>query len=144
MTEPEAGRLTVLVVDDFEDTRFMLRAALEARGLRVREAADGVEALKKARRSCPDLIIMDLNMPRMDGLEAARRVRELKGECDGVPIVAITAHDVYGIEEAAREAGCAAYLPKPVDFDELDRTLRRLLPDFLPTGPLTPPEGGAA
>lgn len=130
---------TVLVVDDYPDSRIMLRAALESKGMRVIEAADGEEAVREARGRCPDLILMDLNMPTMDGLEASRRIRECRDLCRGIPIVAVTAHDVYGIEEAAREAGCDAYLRKPLDFAELDRMLRRLVPGYCPTSGLTPP-----
>ena len=139
MTEPARDRYTVLVVDDFEDARYMLRMVLEAKGLRVLEAADGEEAVSEAQRQCPDLILMDLNMPRMDGLEAVRRVRQCQEACRDVGIVALTAYDFYGSEEEARAAGCNAYLRKPLDFDELDRALRRLLPGYPPTGPLTPP-----
>jgi two-component system, cell cycle response regulator DivK len=120
--------LTVLVVDDYEDGRLLLRRMLEARGLRVTEAADGEEAVRVVRRECPDLILMDLNMPRMDGLTAARKIRECKEFCMGVPIVAVTAYDTYGMKEAAEEAGCDAYVAKPLDEGEFERTLRRLLP----------------
>lgn len=133
--------LTVLVVDDYADSRFLLRATLESKGLHVIEAADGDTAVREAMSRCPDLILMDLNMPTMDGLAACRRIRECRELCRGVPIVAVTAHDVYGIEEATREAGCDAYLRKPLDFGELDRTLRRLLPGYCPTSGLTPPGG---
>ena len=143
MTQPGREPYTVLVVDDFEDARRVLRVALEAKGLLVREAADGEEAVREVRRRCPDLILMDLNMPRMDGLEATRRVRECREQCRDVKIIAFTAYDVYGIGEAAREAGRDAYLPKPLDLDELDQKLRSLLPGYPPTGPLTPPGGEA-
>lgn len=123
--------LTVLVVDDYEDGRVLLRRMLEARGLRVTEAADGEEAVGVVRRQCPDLILMDLNMPRMDGLTAARKIRACKELCEGVPIVAVTAYDTYGMKEAAEEAGCDAYVAKPIDDDEFERTLRRLLPAWL-------------
>jgi CheY-like chemotaxis protein len=122
--------LIVLVVDDFADTRAMLRRTLEAAGYRVAEAVDGEQAVAAARRACPDLILMDLNMPRLDGLEAARRIRALKGECAGVPIIAVTAFDTYGMRQAALDAGCDDYLMKPLDTAELDAVLGRLLPGW--------------
>jgi CheY-like chemotaxis protein len=118
---------TVLVVDDIEDSRFILRRMLETHNYGVVEAANGIEALEVARRGCPDLILMDLNMPVMDGLMAAKLIRECKGSCEHVPIVALTAYDTYGMREAALEAGCDEYLAKPIDFAEFDKVLRRVL-----------------
>jgi CheY-like chemotaxis protein len=128
MTLDGAARPTILIVDDSEETRLMLRHALEVRDYRVLEASDGHEAVEVARRECPDLILMDLNMPRMDGLEAARRIRECQELCASAPILAFTAFDTYGMEEAALGAGCSGYLRKPFDTDEAERILR----DFLP------------
>ena len=119
--------LTVLLVEDFSDTRLMIKRALEMSDYRVIEAIDGHEAVEIARRECPDLILMDLNLPQMDGLTAARQIRECKEMCRDVPIIAITAHDTYGIREAALESGCNAYITKPFDFDELERVIRQVL-----------------
>jgi CheY-like chemotaxis protein len=128
MVENGTVCLTVLLVEDFDDSRYVIKRALEMRGgYRVVEAVNGQEAVEIVRRECPDMILMDLNLPLMDGLTATRYIRDCKDACQTVPIVAITAYDAYGMEEAAIEAGCDAYIPKPVDFDELDRTLRRLL-----------------
>ena len=121
---------TVLVVDDSEDTRLVLRLALGAKGYHVLEARDGHEAVEVARRKCPDLILMDLNMPMMDGLKATKRIRECKELCQSAPILAITAFDTYGIEEAALEAVCDGYIRKPLDGDEVDRVLRSFLPEW--------------
>jgi two-component system cell cycle response regulator DivK len=121
---------TVLVVDDSDDTRLVLRRLLEARGLRVVEAADGREAVESARRESPDLILMDLNMPVMDGLEATRRIRECKELCRFAPVLAFTAFDTYGMEEAALEAGCDGYVRKPFDSEEAERVLRNFLPTW--------------
>jgi CheY-like chemotaxis protein len=123
-------RLTVLVVDDFDDGRLLLRRLLESKGFGVMEATNGEEAVESVRRRCPDLILMDLNMPRMDGLTAAREIRACREVCDGVPMVAVTAYHTYGMKEAAEEAGCDAYVAKPIDESEFDRTLRRLLPGW--------------
>lgn len=129
-------RLTVLVVDDYDDGRLMLKRLLELKGFSVSEASNGEEAVESVRRRCPDLILMDLNMPRMDGLTAARKIRECRELCSGVPMVAVTAYDTYGMKEAAEEAGCDAYVAKPIDDAEFERTLRRLLPSLLwQTGP---------
>jgi CheY-like chemotaxis protein len=128
MTLDGAAHPTILVVDDSEEIRLVLRHALEARGYRVLEASDGHEAVEVARRECPDLILMDLNMPRMDGLEATRRIRECKELCRSAPVLAFTAFDTYGMEAAAIEAGASGYLRKPFDSEEAERILR----DFLP------------
>jgi len=86
------------------------------------------------KQDCPDLILMDLNMPEMDGLEATERIRECRELCGGVVILAITAHDTYGMKEAALEAGCDGYLTKPIDFDRLETILGRLLPTVRGSG----------
>ena len=104
----------------------MLKRAFELKGYRVFEAEDGQQALKLARTFRPSLIVIDLNMPVLDGLETIRSYRELEGEGDHTPIVAITAYDVYGMEEAALETGSNVYLTKPLDLSELDRALKGL------------------
>src|SRR5678815_2161634 len=88
---------TVLVAEDSTDTRIMLKRAFELKGYRVFEAEDGKQALDMARRHHPSLIVVDLNMPVLDGLETIRSFRKLEGEGDHTPIVAITAYDVYGL-----------------------------------------------
>lgn len=118
---------TILVAEDSADTRAVLRRMLAYRGYRVVEAADGREAVEVAASECPDLVLMDLNMPVMDGLAATERIRELKDRCGDVPVVAVTAFDTYGIREAALEAGCNAYLLKPLDLDELESVIVGLL-----------------
>ena len=117
---------TVLVAEDSTDTRIMLKRAFELKGYRVFEAEDGAQALEVARRYRPSLIVIDLNMPVLDGLETVRNFRQLEGNGDHIPIVAITAYDVYGMEEAALETGCNSYLSKPLDLAELDRALKGL------------------
>src|ERR1044072_4267104 len=117
---------TVLVAEDSQDTRIMLKQAFELKGYRVFEAEDGRQALDVARRHRPSLIVIDLNMPVLDGLEAVKNFRQLEGDREHVPIIAITAYDVYGMEEAALEAGCNVYLSKPLDLEELDRAVKSL------------------
>ena len=104
----------------------MLKRAFELKGYRVFEAEDGQQALNLARRFRPSLIVIDLNMPVLDGLETIKSYRELEAEGDHTPIVAMTAYDVYGMEEAALETGSNVYLTKPLDLSELDRALKGL------------------
>jgi two-component system cell cycle response regulator DivK len=115
---------SVLLAEDSQDTRAMLKRAFELKGYRVFEAADGLEALDMARRHRPSLIVIDLNMPVLDGLETVKNLRELEAPTEHVPIVAITAYDVPGMEDAALESGCNRYLRKPLDLAELDSALR--------------------
>ena len=115
---------TVLLAEDSQDTRAMLKRAFELKGYRVFEAEDGLEALDLARRYSPSLIVIDLNMPVLDGLETVKNFREREKAGEQVPIVAITAYDVPGMEDAALETGCDRYLRKPLDLEELDRALR--------------------
>ena len=118
---------TILVAEDSADTRAVLCRTLAYRGYRVVEAADGQAAVELARQVCPDLVVMDLNMPVLDGLAAVERIRQQRGECGDIPIVAVTAFDTYGMREAAREAGCDAYLLKPLALDELESVVERFL-----------------
>ena len=117
---------TVLVAEDSGDTRHMLKRALELKGYRVLEAENGRQALDLTREYKPNLIIVDLNMPVLDGLETIKFVRMMKGTAEQVPIVAITAFDVYGMQEAASEAGCNEYISKPFDLDHLDKVMKGL------------------
>lgn len=117
---------SVLLAEDSQDTRVMLKRAFELKGYQVFEAADGQEALDMAQRYHPSLIVIDLNMPVLDGLEAVKNFREQEGPGQQIPIVAITAYDVPGMEAAALEIGCDRYLSKPLDLSELDRTLKSL------------------
>lgn len=117
---------TVLVAEDSQDTRVMLKHALEIKGYRVLEASNGREALDITSKQHPHLIIIDLNMPVLDGLETIKYVRMMKGAVEQIPIVAITAYDVYGMEEAAHEAGCNEYISKPLDLGDLDKALKSL------------------
>ena len=116
----------VVVAEDSRDTRQMLRRALELKGYRVLEAKDGKEALELTKTYQPNLMLVDLNMPELDGLETIRYVRMMKGTQDQVPIVAMTAFHVYGMMEAALEAGCNEYLIKPFDLEDLDKKLKGL------------------
>jgi two-component system, cell cycle response regulator DivK len=118
----------VLIAEDDKETRAYLRALMESWGYRVSEAADGQAAVELVRQKCPDLLVLDLNMPKVDGLAAAETIRKIEGQCEHVPIIAVTAHDVYGMRDAALAAGCSDYIRKPIDQDELERVLLRLFP----------------
>lgn len=133
---------TVLLAEDAEDARHVLSLELQHRGCRVITAADGREAVKRARDERPDLILMDLNLPRLDGLAATEQIRA-HGELDSIPIIAVTAYDTYGIREAALEAGCQEYLLKPLSPGVLERALRNALPgyDFTPSDSFEGPAG---
>lgn len=119
---------TVMVVEDFEDNRFMMRRLLEMSGYRVLEAINGEEAVELARSEHPSLILMDLSLPLLDGLAATRRIRQFE-ELRDVPIVAVSAHDTADFHADALAAGCNDYVTKPIDFDQLEALLRRLLPE---------------
>ena len=118
---------TVLLAENNDDIRCLLRVALEAEGYRVVEAGDGGEAVERARRERPDVVLLDLSMPGVDGLEAARRLRSCE-ETRGVPVIAVSANPAEDFREAALAAGCDCYVSKPIDFDLLESLLRRYCP----------------
>jgi len=74
------------------------------------------------------IILLDLNMPKVDGLAATETIRQIEGQCEHVPIIAITAHDTYGMKDAALAAGCSDYVRKPIDENEFERVLHRIFP----------------
>ena len=117
---------TVLIAEDSRDTRIMLKRTMELKGYHVIEAEDGREALQLIPKHRPSLLIIDLNMPVVDGLETIKTVRTREAPGEQLPIMAITAFDVYGMKEAAIETGCNSYLSKPLDMDEFDRALKGL------------------
>ncbi|HEX5709646.1 MAG TPA: response regulator [Pyrinomonadaceae bacterium] len=125
MAQQEGRGLTVLVVEDFEDNRFMMRRLLEMSGYRVVEAVNGAQAVEVATEERPDLILMDLSLPKLDGLAATRRIRQHDG-LTKVPIVAVSAHDTADFHAEALAAGCNEYVTKPIDFDLLESLLTRL------------------
>lgn len=120
-------RYTIMVAEDFDDTRMLLRKMLEVNGYEVMEAVNGQEAVDLVWKQCPDLILMDLNMPEMDGLAATEQIRQCKELCKNVTILAITAYDTHGMKEAALEVGCDGYLTKPIDFEHLQEIVDRIM-----------------
>src|SRR5918911_1158166 len=125
MQEAGDARPVVLVVEDFEDNRFMMRRLLEMSGYRVVEAVNGNQAVEAAAAERPDIILMDLSLPMLDGLAATRRIRAQDG-LSKVPIVAVSAHDSADFHAEALAAGCNEYVTKPIDFDQLVQLLNRL------------------
>lgn len=116
----------VLVAEDHEDTRFLLKCLLTMRGFDVAEAGDGEEAVDAAQRLCPSLILMDVSLPRLDGVCAVRRMREL-AVLSRVPIIILSGHAEPAWQVKARDAGCDDYLIKPLDIERLDRALAQHL-----------------
>jgi CheY-like chemotaxis protein len=117
----------VLVVEDHDDTRFMLMYLLETRGYRVAVAEDGEMAVRMAEQTCPNLILMDASLPRLDGLAATRRIRELAALHD-VPIVFISGHAQPSFRAVALETGGNDFLIKPFSIAQLERAVERHLP----------------
>ena len=118
--------LTVLLVEDTEDNRFMMRRLLEMTGYRVVEAMNGEEAVRLAKAESPQLILMDLSLPVIDGLAATRLIRKIP-DCQRTPIIAVSAHDTSDFQSEAIEAGCNCYITKPIDFNELEAMIGQLL-----------------
>jgi CheY-like chemotaxis protein len=121
----EPGPL-ILVVDDYQDAREMYAEYLQYSGFRVAEAKNGNEAVTQARALKPDLILMDLSLPGMDGWEATR-VLKADEETKHIPIVALTGHALAGASEGARKAGCDSFVTKPCLPDDLVVEVRRML-----------------
>jgi CheY-like chemotaxis protein len=127
MSTPSSDlRRTILVVDDFDDTRLLLRTWLEKRGFRVVEADNGLDAIAKAETDSPDLIIMDVEMPKLDGLSATRRIRKVKA-LNSVPIVAVSAYGADQFRDQALAAGCDEYVSTPFEPDALEGIIRSLV-----------------
>ena len=116
----------VLLVEDTEDNRFMMKRLLEMSEFDVIEAVNGEEAVHRAERELPDVILMDLSLPVVDGLGATRRIRKLP-RMSSIPIIAVSAHDTADFHSEALAAGCDAYITKPIDFAELEELIEKLL-----------------
>ncbi len=115
----------ILVVDDAEFNRDLI-VQLLGDEYEVLEAVDGGEGVSRAEQEKPDLILMDLGMPVMDGWEATRKIKA-NSELRHIPIIAVTSHAMVGDEIQAREAGCDDYVPKPIDENELIRKIKKFL-----------------
>ena len=130
MTNPppeQPVKLTILVVDDFDDTRLLLKTWLEKKGFNVVQAENGNQAVSAAQEMRPDLIIMDMHMPELDGLGATRKIRSMKG-LDSIPVVAVSAYGAQQFRNDALAAGCSEYVSTPFEPDNLERVIRSFLP----------------
>jgi CheY-like chemotaxis protein len=121
----EQGPL-ILVVDDYEDAREMYAEYLRFCGFRVAEARNGNEALEQAFALMPDLVLMDLSLPGMDGWEATRQLKADE-RTRQIPVVALTGHALAGASDGARKAGCDSFVTKPCLPDDLVVEVRRML-----------------
>ena len=126
MNPDTSRKALVLVVDDFADNREMYSEYLAFSGYDVIEARNGKEALEAAHDRQPDIIIMDLSLPVMDGWEATRRLKA-DDRTRRIPVVALTGHALAGHSKGAREAGCDSFLAKPCLPDQLVAEIRRML-----------------
>jgi two-component system, cell cycle response regulator DivK len=117
---------TVLVADDKATSRELVRTVLEKSGYTVVEASDGVEALRNARASKPDLIILDLHMPGLDGFAVVREIRQDQNLA-ATPVMALTASAMQGDRERAISAGFTSYIAKPIQLSMLRREVERML-----------------
>jgi len=117
---------TVLIADDKATSRELVRTVLEKSGYRIAEASDGIEALRNARELKPDLIILDLHMPGMDGFGVIREIRRDR-ELAATPVMALTASAMQGDRERALSAGFTGYIAKPIQLHVLRGEVERLL-----------------
>ena len=118
----------VLVIEDTEDNRQIIRDLLTSFDYELIEAADGAEGVRMAQTHHPDLILMDIQLPVMDGYEATRRIRTIP-ELARIPIIAVTSYALSGDEAKTREAGCDGYIAKPFSPRQLLAKIREFLPD---------------
>ena len=124
--EKDSRDRTVLIVEDSDDARYFMRLALEQLGYLVVKADNGAMALEVAERERPDIILMDLSLPIMDGLAATEKIRS-SGGLRAIPIVAVTAHQETDFRAGAKAAGFDAYVTKPIDIDFLSDLIKGLL-----------------
>ncbi len=116
----------ILVVEDEERNRYLISFILNSNGLEVVTANDGLEGVEAAKKQMVDLVLMDIKMPRMDGYESTRGIRELDGY-QSVPIVALTSYAMAGDEKKAMDAGCDGYVSKPIDPETIMDEIRKYL-----------------
>lgn len=123
---PLEPKFLILVVDDSADNLAMISLDLQQQNYRVVTASNGEDAIKIAAQTLPNLILMDINLPELDGLAATRRIRDIE-TLHEVPVVAVTAFGTEGFQRAAYDAGVDGYLTKPIDLDRMHQLIARLL-----------------
>jgi two-component system cell cycle response regulator DivK len=116
----------ILYVEDNPGNRMLVRRILEAEGHTIREAVDGPSGLEMAAQERPDLILLDINLPEIDGYDLAKRMRAMPN-LEGVPILAVTANVMQGDKERTMAAGCNGFIPKPIDVDKLPQQVKAAL-----------------
>lgn len=125
-SQPVATEFLILVVDDAADNLAVLSLELQQQGYKVVTASNGEDAVQVAEQTLPNLILMDINLPELDGLAATRRIRENEAMRE-VPVVVVTAFGTEGFQRAAYDAGASGYLTKPIDLDRMTQLIARLL-----------------
>ena len=121
-----SNKITILYVEDNKENRTLVRRVLMAEGYEVVEAGSAVEAIQTIQSLRPDLILMDINMPDVDGYALTARIKATPGFAS-VPIIAVTANVMRGDRERSLEAGCNGYIQKPIDIDVLSQQIERYL-----------------
>ncbi len=116
----------ILYIEDNPDNRTLIRRVLQADGYTVREAIDGPTGLKMAAEQLPDLVLMDINLPEIDGYEVTARLKQLPG-MSSVPVIAVTANVMKGDREKTLAAGCDGYIQKPIDIDTIGSQIEHFL-----------------
>ncbi len=124
--EVATNKPTILYVEDNPDNRLLIRRVLVSEGYDVVEAANARDAMARIQKSAPALILMDINMPDMDGYALTSKLRAIP-ELNQVPIIALTANVMKGDRERSLEAGCDGYLQKPIDIDTLTSQIEKFL-----------------
>ena len=122
---PTRPRPVILVAEDNADSREVMQMLLESNGYDVLSMGDGLHAVAAAIETVPDLILIDLDLPKLDGLSVARNLR-LHARLDKVPIIIVSGHDPLRYRQVALDAGCDDYILKPIDFDRLHELIERL------------------
>jgi two-component system cell cycle response regulator DivK len=116
----------VLYIEDNVENRTLVKRVLEVEGYVVLEADDGIDGLRVVREEAPDLILIDINLPEIDGYEITTRLRQMEG-LNNIPIVALTANVLKGDRERSLDAGCDGYIQKPIDVDLLPAQIAAFL-----------------
>jgi CheY-like chemotaxis protein len=126
MSQQAEATKKILIVEDNKDSRELVIKVLKNRGYLLVEAVDGEDALLKVTEQLPDLILMDISIPKIDGFEVTRRLKE-KENCKDIPIIALTAHAMKGDKEKALQAGCDGYISKPINVRQLPDQIQAFL-----------------